>query len=115
MGSATSSSRISLVMSGGGARGAYEAGVLSYLFDELPALLGRPTHFDIVTGTSVGAVHACWVAATQDDPGAGRRLTEPLGLAVARTGLSRRRHGCLSRAMAPARIRRGERMAARPR
>ena len=77
MGTATSSSRISLVMSGGGARGAYEAGVLSYLFDELPALLGRPTHFDIVTGTSVGAVHACWVAATQDDPDAGRRLTEP--------------------------------------
>jgi len=76
MGAATSSSRISLVMSGGGARGAYEAGVLSYLFDELPALLGRPTHFDIVTGTSVGAVHACWVAATQDDPNAGRRLTE---------------------------------------
>jgi len=76
MGSATSSLRISLVMSGGGARGAYEAGVLSYLFDELPALLGRPIHFDIVTGTSVGAVHACWVAATQDDPDAGRRLTE---------------------------------------
>jgi NTE family protein len=61
-------------MSGGGARGAYEAGVLSYIFDELPARLGRPVHFDIVTGTSVGAIHACWVAATQDDPEAGRRL-----------------------------------------
>jgi NTE family protein len=61
-------------MSGGGARGAYEAGVLSYLFDEVAPRLGRPIHFDIVTGTSVGAIHACWVAATQDDPDAGRRL-----------------------------------------
>jgi len=63
-------------MSGGGARGAYEAGVVSYLFEELPRLLGHPTHFDIVTGTSVGAIHACWVAATQDDPDAGHSLTE---------------------------------------
>ena len=42
--------RIALVMSGGGARGAYEAGVLSYLFQEFSARLGRPAHFDIVTG-----------------------------------------------------------------
>ena len=63
-------------MSGGGARGAYEAGVVSYLFEEIPRLLGRPIHFDIVTGTSVGAIHACWVAATQNDPDAGHSLTE---------------------------------------
>lgn len=68
--------RIAIVMSGGGARGAYEAGVLSYLFDELPKRLGRPVTFDIVTGTSVGAIHACWVAATQHDAGAGERLLE---------------------------------------
>jgi len=61
-------------MSGGGARGAYEAGVLSYLFDELPQRLGRPVHFDIVTGTSVGAVHACYVAARQQEAGAGATL-----------------------------------------
>jgi NTE family protein len=72
----TSTTRIGLVMSGGGARGAYEAGVLSYVFEEFPARLGNPVHFDIITGTSVGAVHACWVAATQDDQGAGRRLLE---------------------------------------
>jgi len=66
--------RIALVMSGGGARGAYEAGVLSYLFQDLPPRLGRPVHFDIVTGTSVGAVHACYVAATQQEPDAGERL-----------------------------------------
>ncbi|MBI1816702.1 MAG: patatin-like phospholipase family protein [Deltaproteobacteria bacterium] len=67
---------VALVMSGGGARGAYEAGVLSYLFGDLAARLGRPIHFDIVTGTSVGAVHACYVAATQQEPDAGTRLTE---------------------------------------
>ncbi|MCA9512288.1 MAG: patatin-like phospholipase family protein, partial [Myxococcales bacterium] len=42
----------------------YEAGVLQYLFDELPKELGHPPRIDIVTGTSVGAIHACFVAAT---------------------------------------------------
>jgi NTE family protein len=68
--------RIALVLSGGGARGAYEAGVLSYLFHDLPARLGRPVRFDIVTGSSVGAVHACYVAASQYDPDAGPRLAD---------------------------------------
>ncbi len=67
---------IALVLSGGGARGAYEAGVLSYLFEDLPARLGRPVRFEIVTGTSVGAVHACYVAAAQQEPGAGQRLLD---------------------------------------
>jgi NTE family protein len=65
-----------LIMSGGGARGAYEAGVLSWLLDDLPRRLGHPVRFDIVTGTSVGAIHACYVAASLDDPGAGARLAE---------------------------------------
>jgi NTE family protein len=64
-----------LVMSGGGARGAYEAGVLGFVLDELPRHLGRPVRFQIVTGTSVGAIHACYVAATQGRAGAGRGLT----------------------------------------
>jgi NTE family protein len=68
--------RIALVMSGGGARGAYEAGVLSYLLQDVAARLGRPVHFDIVTGSSVGGVHACFVAAGQQDPDAGARLVE---------------------------------------
>lgn len=67
---------IALVLSGGGARGAYEAGVLSYLFEDFPARLGRPVHFEIVTGTSVGAVHACYIAAAQQEPGAGMRLLD---------------------------------------
>jgi len=56
--------RRALVLSGGGARGAYEAGVLRYLFEALPKELGHAPRIDIVTGTSVGAVHACYVAAT---------------------------------------------------
>jgi NTE family protein len=66
--------RYALVMSGGGARGAYEAGVLSYVLDDLPRRLGRPIRFQIVTGSSVGAVHACYVAATMGNPDAGRGL-----------------------------------------
>src|SRR5213083_3038865 len=34
--------RFALIMSGGGARGAYEAGVLSYVLDDLPRRLARP-------------------------------------------------------------------------
>ena len=68
--------RFALVMSGGGARGAYEAGVLSYVLDDLPRRLGRPARFQIITGTSVGAIHACFVAATLGRPGAGRRLID---------------------------------------
>jgi len=65
-----------LIMSGGGARGAYEAGVLSYVLDELPRRLGRPVRFQILTGTSVGAIHACYVAATLGRPDAGRGLID---------------------------------------
>ncbi len=71
-----SSPKIAIVLSGGGARGAYEAGILSFLLDELPRRLGRPPRIDIVTGTSVGAVHACYIAATLGEEGAGKRLVE---------------------------------------
>jgi NTE family protein len=67
---------VGLVMSGGGARGAYEVGVLRYLLDELPKRLGRPAPFRIITGTSVGAVHACYVAGAQGEPDAGARLVD---------------------------------------
>ncbi|MBI3785581.1 MAG: patatin-like phospholipase family protein [Deltaproteobacteria bacterium] len=72
----TSHPRIALVLSGGGARGAYEAGVLSYIFSDVGKKLGRPVHFDILTGTSVGAIHACYLAAGQNDAGVGVALTQ---------------------------------------
>lgn len=56
--------RVALVLSGGGARGAYEAGVLSYLFESIYPELPRGFEFDIVSGTSVGAIHAAYLAAT---------------------------------------------------
>lgn len=63
------------MLSGGGARGAYEAGVLRYVLDELPKRLGHPPRFDVVCGTSVGAIHACFLAATAHQAeGRGERL-----------------------------------------
>jgi len=66
-----------VVLSGGGARGAYEAGALQYILDDLPGRIGKQPHFDIVCGTSVGAIHACFVAATADQThGRGPRLVK---------------------------------------
>lgn len=56
---------VGLVLAGGGARGAYEAGVLSVLLPALPAA-ERP---DIIVGASVGAVNGAYVAATVPDGG----------------------------------------------
>ncbi len=56
--------RIGLVLSGGGARGAYEAGVLSYLFEAVLPTLPPGTDFEVISGTSVGAIHAAYTAAS---------------------------------------------------
>lgn len=49
--------------------------MLRYVFDELPRRLGRPPALDIICGTSVGAIHACYVAATaHETEGRGARL-----------------------------------------
>lgn len=69
--------RRAVVFSGGGARGAYEAGFVRYLCDELPRRLGHAPKLDILCGTSVGAIHACYMAATaHQDPGRGARLVD---------------------------------------
>jgi NTE family protein len=57
---------VALVLSGGGARGAYEAGVMRYIREDLAGDLGGQVQFDIICGTSVGAIHACFFAATSD-------------------------------------------------
>lgn len=67
-------SGVGLVLSGGGARGAYEAGVLSYIFDDIARELGRPPRIDVLCGTSVGAINACLLAATLDQPGGIARI-----------------------------------------
>jgi NTE family protein len=62
------------VFAGGGARGAYEVGVCSYLFDRIAPELGRPLPMDVLSGTSIGAIHACSLAAWADDPARGASL-----------------------------------------
>jgi NTE family protein len=69
--------RVAMILSGGGARGAYEVGVLSYIFDDLARMRGAPPRIDILSGTSVGAINACYLAAHLTDPALGmRRLVE---------------------------------------
>ena len=50
-----------LVLSGGGARGAYQVGVLSAMADMLDR--GAPNPFPIICGTSAGAINASALAA----------------------------------------------------
>lgn len=57
-----------LVLSGGGARGAYEAGVIRYIRDELPPRIRPHVRFEIMCGTSVGAINCCYLAATSHTP-----------------------------------------------
>lgn len=62
---------LAIVLSGGGARGAYEVGVLSYVFDRIARLRGAPPKVSILSGTSVGAINACFLAAHLGSPGVG--------------------------------------------
>jgi NTE family protein len=57
-------SKIGLVLPGGGARAAYQVGALRAIADLLPARSANP--FPIVTGTSAGAVNATAIAVHAD-------------------------------------------------
>ena len=57
--------RIALVLAGGGARGAYEVGVLAAL---APVLARRGQTPDIIVGTSIGALNGAFFAARADEP-----------------------------------------------
>jgi len=63
--------RVGLVLSGGGARGAYEVGVLQYVREQIK----RSCNFHVITGSSVGAINGSYLAATADRP---RAQTRPL-------------------------------------
>lgn len=68
--------KTALVLSGGGARGAYEAGVLRYIRDELPERVKPHVRFEILCGSSVGAINSCFLAATSHAPESqGQELT----------------------------------------
>lgn len=55
------SSDLALVLSGGGARAAYQVGVLRHLAREFPAVVP-----DILTGVSAGGINAAFIAARQE-------------------------------------------------
>jgi len=66
-----------LILSGGGARGAYETGVLSYVYGDFARREGRLPGVDVIAGSSVGAVNGTFLAAAAADPIGGlRRLCE---------------------------------------
>ena len=54
-----------LVLSGGGARGAYQVGVLKAMADIHPKSATNP--FNIITGTSSGAINAVGLAASANN------------------------------------------------
>ena len=56
---------LALVLAGGGARAAYEVGVLSAIAERAPGL-----EFPIVTGVSAGAINAVYLAAHAETPSA---------------------------------------------
>jgi NTE family protein len=56
--------RRALVLAGGGARAAYQVGVLETLAEWLPA--GTPNPFPVLVGTSAGAINAAAIAARAD-------------------------------------------------
>jgi len=53
--------KVGLIMAGGGARAAYQVGVLKAIAELLPA--GAPNPFPILSGTSAGAINAAALAA----------------------------------------------------
>ena len=65
---------LGLVLTAGGARGAYQAGVLKRI-GEIPALRSRPSPFRIIAGASAGAINGTMMAAGAADPRGGERGT----------------------------------------
>lgn len=76
MGKSAFKIKTALVLSGGGARGAYEAGIMHYVLSVLIPKYKLPGHFDVYCGSSVGAINTCFLAsAAHDDPvSAGNKL-----------------------------------------
>ena len=80
---------LGLVLTAGGARGAYQAGVLKRL-SELPALRDRPSPFAIVAGASAGAINGTMLAARSERFGRAASEVAASGRAARRAGLPHR-------------------------
>src|SRR5258705_5212373 len=61
-----SASKTGLVLVGGGARGAYQAGGLQGLAEIVGERFGDRPPFDVVTGISAGAINAAYLASRAD-------------------------------------------------
>lgn len=66
-------SGLGLILSGGGARGAYEVGILEYIFNEFADVKGTAPKVDLISGTSVGAVNGAFIASSIHDVPSGVR------------------------------------------
>jgi NTE family protein len=72
---------LGLVMTGGGARGAYQAGVLKRI-GEMKRVQGRGNPFPIIGGASVGAINAAALAVGSDDFALATRVTAALWMGL---------------------------------
>ena len=63
-----------VTLAGGGARGAYIAGALRYLYTEIPKIIGYTPWPDLVSGVSVGAINGYFIAS--HSPYEIKRMTE---------------------------------------
>src|SRR5512138_763555 len=70
-------STLGLVMTGGGARGAYQAGVLKRI-GEIKRVQAQGNPFAIIGGASAGAINASGIAARSDDFAAAANSTAAL-------------------------------------
>ena len=66
---------LSLVLAGGGARGAYEAGVLRYILGTLPRVARESIRPELICGTSVGALNGTYIAGGLSEPSTPLKLS----------------------------------------
>ncbi len=82
-------SRLALVLSAGGARGAYEAGVLYYLRTGLPKSVAH-RNFEIMTGTSVGAMTTAGLGSTAHMPEIQGKMLKDIWFSITQEQIYRR-------------------------
>ncbi len=81
--------KLALVLSAGGARGAYEAGVIHYIRTGLPAEYARKS-FEVLSGSSAGAINTIAMAALAEDPSHQGKLIHDLWCSLSAENIFRR-------------------------
>lgn len=90
-----------LVLSGGGARGAYEAGIIHYICTKVLPLFPKQHRrgFDILSGSSVGAINTCFLAATSHNLEYQGEMAYKIWYDLKQESIYRRDVGALTRLM----------------